>query len=100
MAHDARAHFCLTVLNPGGRDPEQHFPEGAGETAQPHPPTNFHAYAACTRGSFHREIRRALAEATPVLLLLRGDFSASERALAVLQKEGRVVAVSDRKSVV
>ena len=94
MAHDARAHFCLTVLNPGGRDPEQHFPEGAGETAQPHPPTNFHAYAACTRGSFHREIRRALAEATPVLLLLRGDFSASERALAVLQKEGRVVAVS------
>jgi len=94
MAHDARAHFCLTVLNPGGRDPEQHFPEGAGETAQPHPPTNFHAYAACTRGSFHREIRRALAEATPVLLLLRGDFSASERALAALQKEGRVVAVS------
>lgn len=94
MAHDARAHFCLTVLNPGGRDPEQHFPEGAGETAQPHPPTNFHAYAACTRGNFHREIRRALAEATPVLLLLRGDFSASERALAALQKEGRVVAVS------
>jgi hypothetical protein len=94
MAQNARPHFRLTVLNPGGRDPEQHFPDGAGETAQPHPPTNFHAYAACTRGNFHREIRRALAEATPVLLLLRGDFSASERALAALQKEGRVVAVS------
>jgi hypothetical protein len=94
MARDARPHFCLTVLNPGGRDPEQPFPDGAGETAQPHPPTNFHAYAACTRGSFHREIRRALAEATPVLLLLRGDFSASERALAALQEEGRVVAIS------
>jgi hypothetical protein len=94
MAQNDPPPFRLTVLNPGGRDPEQHFPEGAGETAQPHPPTNFHAYAACTRGSFHREIRRAIAEATPALLLLRGDFGASERALAALQKEGRVVAVS------
>jgi hypothetical protein len=94
MAQNDQSHFRLTVLNPGGRDLEQHFPDGAGETAQPHPPTNFHAYAACTRGGFHREIRRALAEATPVLLLLRGDFSASERALTALQKEGRVVAVS------
>src|SRR5205807_38620 len=39
-------------------------------------------------------IRRALAEATPVLLLLRGDFSAAERALTILQKEGRTVAVA------
>lgn len=94
MAQDARAHFRLTVLNPGGRDPEQHFPDGAGETTQPHPPTNFHAYAACTRGSFHSETKRAIGEAMPVVLLLRGDFSASERALATLQKEGCVVAVS------
>jgi hypothetical protein len=94
MAQDARPHFRLTVLNPGGRDPEQHFLDGAGETTQPHPPTNFHAYPACTRGSFHREVKRAIAEATPVLLLLRGDFSASERALSALQKEKRVVAVS------
>ena len=94
MAQNDQPHFRLTVLNPGGRDLEQHFPDGAGETAQPHPPTNFHAYAACTRGGFHREARRTIAEATPVLLLLRGDFSASERALAALQKEGRAVAVS------
>jgi hypothetical protein len=94
MAQDNPPQFRLTVLNPGGRDPEQHFPDGAGEIAQPHQPTNFHAYAACTRGGFHRETKRAIAEATPVLLLLRGDFSASERALAGLQKEGRVVAVS------
>ena len=86
--------FRLTVLNPGGRDPEQHFPDGAGETAQPHQPTNFHAYAACTRGSFQRETKSAIAEDTPVLLLLRGDFRASERALEALQKEGRFVAVS------
>src|ERR1700704_480726 len=94
MAQNNPPHFRLAVLNPGGRDPEQQFPDGAGETAEPHPPTNFHGYAACTHGSFHRDIRRALAEATPILLLLRGDFSASERALAALQKEGRAVAIS------
>lgn len=94
MAQNNPSSFRLTVLNPGGRDPEQHFPDGAGETAQPHQPTNFHAYAACTRGSFHRDTKRGIAEATPVLLLLRGDFSASERALTAVQKAGRIVAVS------
>jgi len=94
MPQNDPSPFRLTVLNPGGRDVEQHFPDAAGETSKPHPPTNFHAYAACTRGSFQRDLKLALAEATPVLLLLRGDFAASERALAALQKEKRSVAVS------
>lgn len=88
------ATFRLTVLNPGGRDEAQNFPDGAGETALPHPPTNFHAYAACTRGSFQRDPKEALAQNTPVLLLLRGDFGASERALETLQSAGRFVVVS------
>lgn len=88
------ADFRLTVLNPGGRDQAQEFPDGAGETALPHPPTNFHAYAACTRGSFQRETKNALALDTPLLLLLRGDFGASARALETLQAAGRFVAVS------
>src|SRR4051812_47922023 len=88
------ANFRLTVLNPGGRDEPQNFPDGAGETALPHPPTNFHAYAACTRGGFQRDPKSALAQNTPVLLLLRGDFSASERALETLQTAGRFVAIS------
>ncbi|HYJ04953.1 MAG TPA: hypothetical protein VEX43_07450 [Chthoniobacterales bacterium] len=94
MQQTAHPNFRLTVLNPAGRDPEQHFRDGAGELTQPHQPTNFHAYAACTRGSFQRETKSALAEGTPVLLLLRGDFTASERALKALQKESRFVAVS------
>jgi hypothetical protein len=94
MELTALSNFRLTVLNPGGRDPEQHFPDGAGEISQPHQPTNFHAYAACTQGSFQRETKSAIATDTPVLLLLRGDFRASERALEALQKEGRFVAVS------
>ena len=84
----------LTVLNPGGRDPEQQFhsvPE-PGEGA--HPPVNLHAFTACTFGAFHRDVRRAIAENTPLLLLLRGDFRASERALIELKRKGRTVAVS------
>jgi hypothetical protein len=94
MEPNVRANFRLTVLNPGGRDDIQDFPDGAGETALPHPPTNFHAYAACTRGSFQRETKDAIAQDTPVLVLLRGDFSASERAVEALQNAGRFVAVS------
>jgi hypothetical protein len=95
MSHGADTRpFRLTVLNPGGRDPEQHFLDGAGAPGADHPPTNFHAFAACTRGSFHRETRQAIAEETPVLLLLRGDFRHSERALRELQDAGRKVAVS------
>ncbi len=92
-SHDVD-NFRLSVLNPGGHDPEQHFrdPPAPGEGA--HPPINFHAFAACTRGAFHHNPRRAAAEDTPVLLLLRGDFRASERALADLKKQGRTVVVS------
>ncbi|HET9418486.1 MAG TPA: hypothetical protein VFO30_04020 [Chthoniobacterales bacterium] len=86
--------FRLVVLSPGGRDPEQHFPDGAGGLEQAHPPVNFHGFAACTRGYFHRDVQRAAAEGLPVLLLLRGDFHASERALAELQQDGRKVVVS------
>ena len=86
--------FRLTVLNPGGYDPEQFFPNGAGEAGGQHAPVNFHAFAACTRGSFQRQAARAAAEKTPVVLLLRGDFRASQRALGELKKTGRLVAVS------
>ncbi len=87
-------NFRLTVLNPGGRDPEQQFHSVPAPGEGAHPPINFHAFAACTVGAFHRDTRRALGERTPLLLLLRGDFRASERALTDLKKEGRTVAVS------
>ena len=87
-------NFRLTVLNPGGRDPEQQFQNAPTPGEGAHPPVNFHAFAACTLGVFHRDTRRAIAENTPVLLLLRGDFRATERALADLKKAGRTVAVS------
>lgn len=85
------AGFRLNVLNPGGNDPEQHFDRPA---SAPHAPVNFHAYAACTGGSFLRDTARAIALKRPVLLLLRGDFRESERALRKLKKASLPVAVS------
>ena len=105
MTHDPKiapadaGNFRLAVLNPGGRDQEQHFAENRAPQANKHAPVNFHAFAACTRGSFQRETSRALAENTPALLLVRGDFRASQRALAELKKQGRVVAVSLKETV-
>src|SRR4029453_7902496 len=94
MAAESPENFRVTVLNPGGRDPEQQFHSVPAPGEGPHPPINFHAFAACTFGAFHRDTRRALSEKTPVLLLLRSDFRASEGALTDLKKEGRIVAVS------
>ena len=93
MSRDAE-NFRLTVLNPGGRDPEQKFEDVPAPGQGRHPPINFHAFAACTQGAFHFNPRRAMAEGTPVLLLLRSDLRASERAMADLKKHGRTVAVS------
>jgi hypothetical protein len=87
-------NFRLTVLNPGGRDPEQQFHSVPAPSESAHPPINFHAFAACTFGAFHRDARHAAGENTPVLLLLRSDFRASQRALIDLKKDGRTVAVS------
>src|SRR2546430_1879362 len=94
MASIAAANFKLSVLNPGGRDLEQYFDRGADVSARAHPPINFHAFAACTLGAFHRDVKRAIVEKTPVLLLLRGDFKASESALVACKKAGRIVVVS------
>jgi hypothetical protein len=86
--------FRLTVLNPRGHDAEQEFRDLPAPGEGAHPPINFHAFAACTLGAFHRDTRRAIAGNTPVLFLLRGNFRASERALAELKKHGRIVVVS------
>jgi hypothetical protein len=94
MASPGADDFRLTVLNPGGRDPEQHFRDAIDPGAGKHPPINFHGFAACTGGAFHYDTQRAITEETPVLLLLRGDFRNSERALGELKKHGRKVAVS------
>jgi len=94
MSSQSAQNFRLTVLNPRGRDREQQFQTLPGPGEGPHPPINFHAFAACSLGAFHFDPQQAIVEGTPVLLLLRSDFRASERALSDLKKQGRTVAVS------
>src|SRR5258708_21939228 len=93
MASSDAAGFRLSVLNPGGHDSKQYL-DGRLAAITAHPPINFHAFAACTGGSFQRDVKNAIAEKTPVLLLIRGDFKATERALIELKKQRRAVAVS------
>ncbi len=95
---DAAGDFKLTVLSPGGRDLEQYFDRPAEPDSPAHPPVNFHGFAACTRGAFHRDTKRALAEKGSVLLLLRGDFKASQRALVECKKVKRTVFVSFKET--
>src|SRR5438132_5745997 len=94
MSSQTAQNFRLTVLNPRGRDRQQQFQNLPGPGEGGHPPINFHAFAACTLGAFHYNPRRVIAEDIPILLLLRSDFRASERALSDLKKQGRTVAVS------
>jgi hypothetical protein len=94
MASQDAVDFKLTVLNPRGRDPEQYFDQPATPESGGHSPVNFHGFAACTRGAFHRDVTAAIAEKTPILLLLRGDFRASQSALVECQEARRTVVVS------
>src|SRR6478672_9653171 len=94
MASKGAAAFKLTVLSPRGRDPEQYFDQPVTPDTTAHAPVNFHAFAACTGGSFQRETQKAIDEKTPILLLLRGDFKASQRALTECRAAGRTVVVS------
>lgn len=89
----------LAVLNPGGSDPNQLFPDGAGAPGGPgHAPINYHAYAACTRGGFFRDLESVPGTMPAVLLLLRKDLKPAVAALRKLQAAGRTVAVSWKES--
>ena len=87
--------MSLAVLNPGGNDPEQHFPDFAGPPDDAaHAPVNFHAFAACTGGAFYRKDQAIPADVKHVLLLLRSDLKACRNALLELRRAGKTVAVS------
>jgi hypothetical protein len=90
----------LHVVNPGGGDPDRRFPDGAGSPGDPgHPPVNYHAYAACTRGMFARAVDSLPVDARVVLLLLRPKhLSAAARALVALRARDLRVFVSLKES--
>src|SRR6516165_2897650 len=98
MASLDAVDFRLSVLSPGGRDLEQSFDKSIGPDAPGHPPVNLHAFAACTNGSFHRVTKNAIEEKRPILLVLRGNFRTTERALTECKAAQRTVAVALKES--
>lgn len=89
----------LAVLNPWGKDPDQTFPDGAGEPgAGAHAPVNYHAYAACTGGGFYRQVGKIPEAARAVLVLLRKDLLPAWRAVTEQKTQGRPVAISWKES--
>ena len=88
-------NYKLTILNPRGNDPDQSFPDYAGEVnPNIHAPVNFHAYAACTSGAFLRSTKKAISLKQPVLLLISQHPSRCYRTLLELKKADLTVAVS------
>lgn len=90
----------FAVLNPGGRDPDQMFPNGAGTPDDPgHPPVNYHAYAACCRGGFFRSEDSIPKGTERVLVLLRRrNLRKALACIAPLRKRGSRVFVSCKES--
>lgn len=89
----------VAVLNPGGRDPHQVFVDAAGPVDDSvHAPVNYHAYAACTRGVFCRDVSRITADIRHVILLLRSDFRPAHKAVETLLERGCKVALSFKES--
>ncbi len=90
----------FVVLNPGGRDAVQAFPNGAGAPGDAgHPPVNYHGYAACMRGHFLRDVRSVPAGTGAALVLLRKrNLRAVLKALAVLKTRGVRTWISFKES--
>lgn len=93
MSERPAGSLKLAVLNPGGHDPEQYF-DAPSAPGSAHAPVNFHGYAACTGGSFHRDTKQAIAEKSPILLLLRGNLKAAARTMKECRNAKRTVVVS------
>ena len=91
--------FRLAVLNPEGRDPEQHFRDSAGAPNEAeHAPVNHHGFAACTSGSFYRDATAIPAASEHVLLLLRGNFKAARQAIVELRASGKTIAIAFKEA--
>jgi hypothetical protein len=89
----------LAVLNPGGNDPEQYFPEGAGvPDVEVHAPVNYHGFAACTRGAFFRKDQAVPSDMKSVLLLLRRDLKACRQAMIEMKRAGKTVAIAFKEA--
>lgn len=95
---DSDASFRLAVVTPGGKDGRQTFPNGAGKLGDPgHLPVNFHAYAACTRGTYLSG-DGAMPEEDNVLLLIGSKMERAEALLRRLKDAGKKVVITIKET--
>lgn len=90
----------FVVLNPGGRDAEKSFRNGAGAPGDAgHPPVNYHGYAACMRGAFLREAESVPEGTRAALVLLRKrNLRAVLKTIAKLKARGVRTWISFKES--
>ena len=99
MAFPDADDFKLTVLSPGGRDLEQYFDDAVEPDSPAHPPVNFHAFAACTRGAFHRDVKaRARRKGAGACFAARRFQSIAARADGMQKGQKRTVVVSFKET--
>lgn len=92
------ASFRLAVVTPGGKDGRQTFPNGAGKLGDPgHLPVNFHAYAACTQGTYLSG-DGAMPEEENVLLLVGSKMDRAEALLRRLKDAGKKVVITIKET--
>ena len=95
---DPATHFQLAVVTAGGRDGRQTFPGGAGKLGDPgHLPINFHAYAACTLGTYLSG-DTAMPEEKYVLLLVGSRVERAELLLRKLKNAGKTVLITIKET--
>jgi len=95
---DSAAPFRLAVVTPGGKDGRQSFPNGAGKPGDPgHLPVNFHAYAACTHGTYLSG-DAAMPEESHVLLLIGSRMERAEQLLRRLKDAGKTVVITIKET--
>lgn len=95
---DPATPFRLAVVTPGGKDGCQTFLQGAGQPGDPgHLPVNFHAYAACTQGTFLGG-DTVTPEHDHVLLLIGSRMERAERLLHHLKTAGKTVVITIKET--
>ncbi|MCX6857784.1 MAG: hypothetical protein NTV80_23105 [Verrucomicrobia bacterium] len=86
--------FQLAVISPSGKDQPQSFPNGAGALRSAgHAPVNFHAYAACTHGTYGSSPAEP-DKPSAVLLLIGGKMERALQSLRTLKKAGHTVVIT------
>jgi hypothetical protein len=85
----------VDVLNAEGRDAAVDYTAGPGTpAADVHPPVNYWAYSAATRGRFCRHLHEVDPAADAVVVLLRRSNRAALAAVRALKHQGRRVFLS------